>query len=174
VDGSELWRGLDRAARHALPAVSITLVMIFLAIPGLIPAQPGIRVGFVIASVYFWSLYRPAALPAPLVAVLGVLLDLLGASPLGLWAVLLLLEQAAMAAIRRKLVLRGFPVVWLVFAAFVAVLTALEYGARALLDLALLPPDPIVTQGVVAILIYPLLAVALIRAHRNAAAPEQA
>jgi rod shape-determining protein MreD len=174
MDGSELWRGLDRAARHALPAVSIALVVILLAIPGLVPAQAGVRVGFVIASVYFWSLYRPAALPAPLVAVLGLLLDLLGASPLGLWAVLLLLEQAAMAAIRRTLVRQGFPLVWLVFAGFVVVLTAAEYVARGVLDLTILPPEPIVTQAVVAVLIYPLLAVALIRAHRGAAAPEQA
>jgi rod shape-determining protein MreD len=174
MGGVEFWRGLDRVARHALPAVSIAIVMIVLAIPGLVPLQAGVRVGFVMASVYFWSLYRPAALPAPLVAVLGVLLDLLGASPLGLWAVLLLLEQAAMAAIRRALVRRGFLMVWLVFAGFVAVLTAAEYAARAVLDLAILPPAPILAQAIVAILIYPLLAVVLIRAHRGAAAPEQA
>jgi rod shape-determining protein MreD len=64
--------------------------------------------------------------------------------------------------------------VWLVFAGFVAVLTAAEYAARAVLDLAMLPPAPILAQGIVTILIYPLLAVALIRAHRGAAAPEQA
>lgn len=174
MGGAEIWRGLDRAARHALPAASIAIAMILLAIPDLLPEQASFRVGFVIASVYFWSLYRPASLPAPVVAVLGVLLDLLGASPLGLWAVLLLLEQGSVAAVRRVLVRQGFPLVWLVFAGFVLTLMAAECMARDVLELAILPPMPLVIQGSIAILIYPLLAVALIRAHRNAAAPEQA
>ncbi|MGC9271483.1 rod shape-determining protein MreD [Acidiphilium sp.] len=174
MDGAELWRGLDRAARHALPATSIALAVIVLAIPGLLPAQPEFRAGFVVASVYFWSLYRPAALPAPIVALLGVLLDLLGASPLGLWAALLLLEQAAILAVRRTLVRQSFLLVWLVFAAAVVAITAAEYVARGILDLTILPPAPIISQAIIAILIYPILALALIRAHRGAAAPEQA
>lgn len=172
--GTDFWRGLDRAARHALPAASIAGAIILLAMPGLLPAQPSMRAAFVIASVFFWSLYRPAALPAPVVALLGVLLDLLGASPLGLWAALLLLEQAAIGAVRRSLVRQGFPVVWLVLAAFVAAIGTAEYVSRSILELVLLPPAPIVTQSVIAILIYPLLAIALISAHRGAAAPERA
>lgn len=174
MDAAELWRGLDRAARHALPAASIAIATILLAMPGLIPAQPACRTGFVIASVYFWTLYRPSSLPAPVVALLGVLLDLLGASPLGLWPVLLLLEQAAIAPIRRTLTRQGFLIVWLVFAGFTLAVSALEWLARSSLGLTLLPPGPILAQGSIAILLYPLLAVALIRAHRNAAAPERA
>lgn len=172
--GTDLWRALDRAARHALPAASIAGAIIVLAIPGLIPAEPAFRAGFVLASVYFWSLYRPASLPAPVVALLGLLLDLLGASPLGLWCVLLLLEQAAVGAIRRPLVRQGFPIVWAVFAAFVAAIAIAEYLSRGILGLFLLPPGPIVMQTIIAILVYPLLAVALISAHRGAAAPERA
>lgn len=174
MDAPEFWRGLDRTARHALPAASIVAVTILLAMPGLIPAQPACRTAFVIASVYFWSLYRPASLPAPVVALLGVLLDLLGASPLGLWAVLLLLEQAAVAPMRRVLVRQSFLMVWLAFTGFAVAISALEWLARAVLDLALLPPGPILAQGLIAILLYPPLAVALIRAHRGAAAPERA
>ncbi|MDD2876129.1 MAG: rod shape-determining protein MreD [Acidiphilium sp.] len=174
MEGVELWRGLDRAARHVLPAASIAFAIIALAMPGLIPAQPEVRVGFVVASVYFWSLYRPASLPAPVVALLGVLLDLLGASPLGMWAVLLLLEQATIGVVRRSLVRQSFLIVWLVFAAFVVTLTFAEYLVRGVLELSLLPPEPIIMQAVIAILIYPVIAVALIRAHRGAAAPEQA
>ena len=174
MDAPELWRGLDRAARHTLPAASIAAVTILLAMPALIPAQPACRTAFVIASVYFWSLYRPSSLPAPVVALLGVLLDLLGASPLGLWAVLLLLEQAAIAPLRRTLVRQGFLIVWLAFTGFAVAVSALEWLARAILDLALLPPGPILAQGLIAVLLYPMLAVALIRAHRSAAAPERA
>ena len=36
-----------------------------------------------LACVYFWSLFRPAAMPPPVVFLIGVLLDLLGYLPLG-------------------------------------------------------------------------------------------
>lgn len=174
MDGVELWRGLDRAARHALPATSILIMVVVLGIPGLLPWQPACRAGFVVASVFFWTLYRPASLPAPVIALLGVLLDLLGASPLGMWAALLLIEQAGIAAVRRSLVAQGFPLVWLAFAGVALAVAAAEYATRSLLDLVILPPGPIITQAIIAILLYPLLAVVLIRAHRGAAAPEQA
>lgn len=174
MEPAELARGLDRAARHALPAASIVLAVVLLALPGLLPAQPALRAAFVIASVFFWSLYRPAALPAPIVGLLGVLLDLVGDTPLGLWAVLLLLEQAGVLQVRRVLVRQGFLLVWLAFAACVVAMTTAEWLGRAVLELTLLPPAPIVNQGAIAIVIYPVLAVLLIRAHRGAAAPEQA
>lgn len=174
MEAEELWRGLDRAARHALPAAAIVFAIVLLALPGLLPAEAELRPGFVMASVFFWTLYRPTALPAPVVAMLGVLLGLLGDSPLGLWAVLLLLEQAMTGVVRKPLLRQGFPVVWAVFAGFAVMITALEWGSRAILDLMLLPPSPIVLQGALAILFYPLLAVPLARAHAGPAAPERA
>jgi len=174
MDAPELWRGLDRAARHALPATAIAVVIVLLALPGLLPAAPESRAGFVVASVFFWTLYRPSALPAPVVALLGVLLGLLGDAPLGLWAVLLLLEQAAIGVLRRLLLRQGFVIVWLTFAGFAVTITSLEWICRAVLDLTLLPTAPIMLQGAIAVLIYPLLAVPLSRAHANAAAPERA
>lgn len=170
----DLLRALDKAARHALPATLILVAVVLLAIPGLLPDEAELRAGFVIISVYFWTLYRPSALPAPVLALLGILLDLLGDTPLGLWAVLLLLGQASIMPVRRALVRQGFMLVWLTFAGFAAALCAVEWLGRAMLDLTLLPLAPIMIQGIMAILLYPLLAVPLIRAHRGAAAPEQA
>lgn len=169
-----VWRALDRAARHATPAFGIIASMIFLALPDLLPVQPMLRTAIVVGSVYFWSLYRPASLPAPVVALIGVLLDLLGASPLGLWAVLLLLEQAVILRFRRALATQGFLMIWLVFAGFSACLDALEWLGRSLLDFSLLPLAPIAIQMGVMVLLYPLLAILLVRAHRGAAAPELA
>lgn len=174
MDAPEFWRGLDRAARHALPAAAIVVVMVLLALPLLLPAAPELRAAFVVASVFFWTLYRPTALPAPVVALLGVLLGLLGDAPLGLWAVLLLLEQAAIDALRRLLLRQGFMIVWLTFSGFAVAMATLEWTCRAALDLTLLPAGPILLQGAIAVLIYPLLAVPLSRAHAGAAAPERA
>lgn len=172
--GQGVWRMLDRAARHATPAFMIAAAMILLAMPGLLPAQAMLRAGIVTGSVYFWTLYRPSSLPAPVIGLIGLLLDLLGSSPLGLWAVLLLLEQAALLRLRKSLVAQGFTTVWLAFAGFACSLGLLEWLGRSLLGFALLPAGPAMIQTGIAILLYPLLAMLLVRAHRGAAAPELA
>jgi rod shape-determining protein MreD len=172
--GQGVWRMLDRAARHATPAFMIAAAMILLAMPGLLPAQAMLRAGIVTGSVYFWTLYRPSSLPAPVIGLIGLLLDLLGSSPLGLWAVLLLLEQAALLRLRKSLVAQGFMTVWLAFASFACSLGLLEWLGRSLLGFTLLPAVPAMVQTGIAILLYPLLAMLLVRAHRGAAAPELA
>lgn len=168
------WRGLDRAARHALPAASIAAVVIALAIPGLSPVADELRAAFVIGSVYFWCLYRPAALPAPVLLLLGLLMDLLTDAPLGLWGVLLLLGQGGLGLVRETMVRQSFLLVWLGSGAFAVLIATGEWLGRSVLTLTLLPALPLAAQAAIASLLYPLLALVLIRAHRGAAAPELA
>lgn len=171
---SGIWRGLDRAARRAMPALSLLLVPIILGIPLIPPLGAVLRASLTAASVFFWSLYRPKALPPPVVVVAGVILGLLDSSPLGLWAVLLLLEQAAVLRLRRPLAEAGFLLLWLVFALLVAVMGMAGWLARSLFAFALLPPGPAATETAAMILLYPLAANLLARAHRGPAAPEHA
>lgn len=168
-----IWRGLDRAARHAMPAAALLLAMIVLAIP-LLPFGAVLRASVATTSVFFWSLYRPQALPAPVTMASGLVLGLLDASPLGLWAVLLLLEQAVVLRLRRRLAETRFLRIWLVFAVLAVGIGVLGWLARCLLALALLPEAPAAVETAAAILLYPLAASLLGRAHRGPAAPERA
>jgi rod shape-determining protein MreD len=126
------------------------------------------------ACVFFWSLYRPVSLPAPLVALTGLLLDLLGLSPLGLWAVLLLVLQGSTLAARRRLIPQSFLLTWLVFTAFAAAGTSLAWLLQSLLELRMLPAMPMAAQLLAACGLYPALAGLFIRAHRGPAAVELA
>ena len=168
------WRWLDKAARHAAPAAGLALMMIALSIPGILPFPGMLRASLVMISVFFWSLYRPACLPAPVLTLIGVLLGLLGASPLGLWAVMLLLEQGLILRLRRRLVQQNFFHIWIMFALLALGLGLLQWLARSLLALALLPEGPVALETGMAILLYPLVASLLVRAHRGPAAPELA
>jgi rod shape-determining protein MreD len=152
----------------------ILLIMMVASVPMLLPEPGAFRADFVLISVFFWTLYRPAALPAPVVLILGVLLDLIGNSPLGLWAVLLLLNHAAVLALRRVLAKQGFFLVWLALAASMVSTGGLEYLMRSLLVLKFLPVGPVLVQAGIGVLLYPLLAPWLIKAHRGPAAPEYA
>jgi rod shape-determining protein MreD len=168
------WRRLDAAARWVVPSFMLVLGLVILGLPLGLPAQAALRPVYAMACVYFWSLYRPSSLPAPLTALCGILLDLLGLSPLGLWAILLLVLQAVTIAARRRLALARFLATWCAFTGLALAAAALAWGAQAVLEWRLLPAWPVVWEGMFAAGLYPLLARLLIRAHRGPAAVELA
>ena len=122
------WRRLDAASRHAWPASFMVFGLFIIGLPLGLPAQAELRPAYAMACVFFWSLYRPTALPAPIVALTGILLDLLGLSPLGLWAVLLLLLQGSTLAARRRLAPQAFLVTWLSFFGLSALFSGLSWA----------------------------------------------
>src|SRR5271165_6762299 len=107
-----LWRQLDAASRYAFPGFMLLLGLFVIGMPFRLPEQAALRPVYAMACVFFWSLYRPTSLPAPFVALSGLLLDLAGLSPPGLWAALLLLLQAATLAARRRLISARFLMAW--------------------------------------------------------------
>jgi rod shape-determining protein MreD len=168
------WRQLDAASRYAFPVGFLIFGLFFIGLPFGLPGQAELRPVYAMACVFFWSLYRPSSLPAPIVALTGVLLDLLGISPIGLWAVLLLILQGVTLAARRRLIPQSFFLTWLVFSCFATGLCGLAWVAQSVLNLALLPPLPLMVEVLLALGLYPALAGFFIRAHRGPAAVELA
>ena len=169
-----IWRRLDIASRYAWPAAFTIFGLLLIGLPLGLPGLAAMRPAYVMACVYFWSLYRPASLPAPVVALTGLLLDLLGVSPLGMWAVLLLLLQGATLVSRRRLLTWSFKLSWAAFSGFAAVLSLLAWGVQSGLELRALPGLPLAVQMLMAFGVYPVLAWVFIKAHRGAAAVELA
>ncbi len=168
------WRRLDSASRHAWPASCTIFGLFIIGLPLGIPGQAELRPAFAMACVFFWSLYRPASLPAPIVALTGILLDLLGLSPLGLWAVLLLLLQGSTLAARRRLAPQAFLLTWVSFIGLASLFSCLGWAFQSLLTLSLLPVVPLAVQVLACAGAYPALAGLFIRAHRGPAAGELA
>ncbi|OYV38458.1 MAG: hypothetical protein B7Z80_09960 [Rhodospirillales bacterium 20-64-7] len=168
------WRQLDIASRFAFPAAFLVFGLFVIGLPLGFAGQAELRPVYAMACVFFWSLYRPASLPAPIVALAGLLLDLIGLSPLGLWAVLLLVLQGATLATRRRLIPRSFFLTWMVFAGFAVLLTGIAWAAQSALSLMLLPAMPAAAQSLLAVGLYPAFAACFIRAHRGPAAVELA
>src|SRR5215218_7071959 len=107
-----LLRRADALARAALPGGLAALLLILAALPlGL----PGLVPAVVLPCVFFWSVFRPTALPPPAVFGLGLLQDLLTAAPLGTGMLVLLVTHGLAARWRRALAARSFLVVWLAF-----------------------------------------------------------
>jgi len=165
---------LDVASRYAFPGVQAALVVLLLSAPIGIPGQAQLQPAWVEANVFFWSLFRPASMPAFLVFCLGLLLDLLTQEPVGVQVLLLLLIHGLALKFRRELVRSGFALVWLVFAATALAASVLELILVGLFAWRLLPLWPALFEFGLAAGMYPFLAFYLTFLHRGPAAPERA
>lgn len=169
-----LRRRLDIAARHAFPATCTVLLMLLTMTPLGIIDQAQLLPAVTLACVYFWSLFRPAAMPPPVVFLIGLLFDLLAYLPLGVGVLILLVVHGLALRWRRVLATQGFLPVWLVFAGFAAGAAVLAWVLTMLLSLRMLSISPALFQAVLTAALYPALAVLFIRAHRTIADPERA
>ena len=169
-----LWRRLDMSARWSFPAATTALLCILTAAPLGLPAQAELQGAVALASVFFWSLFRPASMLPPVVFLLGVLVDLLDYAPPGVAVLSLLLVHGLALRWRRVLVRQGFLMVWLTFVGVACGAAALQWMLTSLLVFRLLPPGPGLFQAALAAALYPALAVLLTRAHQTLAEPARA
>lgn len=166
------WRRVDMATRWCLPFAFLLLGLFVLGMPFGLPSQAELCPVYAMGCVYFWSLYRPTSMPAPLVTIAGLLLDTLSYSPFGMWAVLLLLLQAATLRLRQKLAPAPFSYVWAGFVLLVVAGSALSWLLSSAFNEVWLPLSPVFIECLWATGLYPALAFVLIRAHRGVAALE--
>ena len=167
-------RRLDVAARTAFPAAITVLLLLLTQAPLDIPEQAALLPAVALGSVWFWSVFRPDAMPPPVVFVLGLLVDLLGYLPLGVMAFTLLAEHGVALVLRRGLARRGFAWIWLVFAGVAAAAALVIWVLVMVLTLTLLSPYPAMFIGIVTVAIFPVLAVPFAGAHRSVANPDHA
>ena len=149
-------------------------LMLLTSAPFGLTGQPEVQAALAVASVYFWSVFRPAAMAPVVVFLLGLLADLLGYAPAGVSVLALLLVHGTAMWWRRVLVRQGFLLVWLSFAVISALAAAVGWALTSLLVFRVLPPDPGVFQAALAAGMYPALATVLGWIHRSLAEPGEA
>ena len=169
-----VWRQLDAASRQSFPAACTALLLLLFAAPLGLPGQAQLQPAAALACVFFWSVFRPASMPPPVVFVLGLLADLLGLAPLGCNVLILLVVHGLAVQWQRVLAVQGFLLVWLAFVAVAAGAAALGWAISSLLTFRLLPGAPALFQFGLAAGLYPVLATLFTRAHRGLANPEDA
>jgi rod shape-determining protein MreD len=169
-----LSRRLDIMARSSFPATTTALMLLIIDAPLGLPGQAELQISVVFSCVFFWSLFRPASMPPPVVFLLGLLTDLLGYAPPGVGVLTLLITHGLALLWRRTLVQQGFLLVWLAFVCVIAGAAALQWAFTSLLEFRLLPPWPGVFQAMLGAGVYPLLAPLLTRAHHTLAEPDRA
>jgi rod shape-determining protein MreD len=171
---ASLGRRLDIAARATFPSCMTVLLMLMSQAPLGIHGQAALLPAVALGCVWFWSLFRPANLPPPVVFLIGLLLDLLGYLPLGVGPFTLLVVHSAALALRRSLAQRGFPWIWAVFAAIATAASLTIWLLVMVLSFRLLSPYPAIFTAVLSVAVFPVLAVPFGVAHRSVADPDRA
>ncbi len=171
---ASLGRQLDIAARFSFPAGITILLMLLTQAPLDIPGQAALLPAVAFCCVWFWSLFRPAALPPPVVFLIGLLRDLLGYLPLGVVVFTLLAVHGVAVTMRRSLSRASFAWIWIVFAGVAAAASLVIWLMVMLLTFRLLSPWPVLFIALLTVAIFPVLAVPFAGAHRSIANPERA
>jgi rod shape-determining protein MreD len=169
-----LGRQLDAMSRAAFPLVCTLLLMLLSMAPFGFADQAMLLPAITLPCVFFWSLFRPAAMPPPAVFLVGLMLDLLGYLPIGVGVLTLLVLHGFTVRWRRLLARQNFTVVWLAFAGLAAGSCALLWALASMLTFRLLPPAPAAFLCVLSSAVYPAVAILFTAAHRSIADPERA
>jgi rod shape-determining protein MreD len=175
-----LWRRLDLAARHGFPALSTIVLLLVATAPLGLPGQAQLQQALTLCAVYFWSLFRPVAMSAPVVFVIGMLADLLGLEPVGVSVFVLLAAHGMALRWRRPLVRQqdgerqGLLAMWAAFVPVALFAAAATWALTSLILFTLLPPAPVLFQFVLSVALYPAFSGLFTYAHRGVANPESA
>ncbi|MDR3534355.1 MAG: hypothetical protein P4L90_27805 [Rhodopila sp.] len=171
---ASLGRRLDIAARVSFPACITVLLMLLTQAPLDISEQAALLPAVALCCVWFWSLFRPHAMPPPVVFLIGLLMDLRGYLPLGVGVFTLLAVHGVAVNLRRSLSRRGFAWIWIVFGAVAAGASLAIWLLVMLLTFRLLSPYPAIFMAILTVAIFPVVAVPFAVAHRSIANPERA
>jgi rod shape-determining protein MreD len=137
--------------------------MVLAAAPvGLPSALPAVA----LASVFFWSLFRPAAMSPPLCFAIGLLQDLLGFAPPGIGVLTMLVLHGLVLRTRRWLARQSFLLVWLAFGVVAAGVALLAWVLQAALGGRLPPAMPGLVFWALATGFYPAVAALLTPLHK--------
>lgn len=161
-----LWHRLDRAARHVAPFVITVMLVVLNAIPLPVPDYRSIVPLIPLMAIYYWALYRPDLMPIGAVFLVGILEDVLTGAPLGLNTLLFLLVHSLIRSRRRMIAGKGFAVVWIVFMLVVLGAGIVSWLVASLLYDAPIRLEPVATQLMLTLVLYPCLAWLLIRVQR--------
>jgi rod shape-determining protein MreD len=154
---NSLWQQFDVGLRRAIPTL-LTLLLLFVGVlPWHIHGLSSISAGFVLISVYFWTLHQPTLMNMWLVAAIGVAGDILGTAPLGVGTVVLLTAYGLTNAQRKILTGAPFVLLWGGFLLIAAITTILQWLLSSLVEETFIDPQPALFLCVVTVVCYPPL-----------------
>lgn len=157
------WQRLDQWARHLLPVGSAVAMMFFAATPFPLPGVAQVMPLFGLMAIYYWAIFRPDLLNAPVAFILGLFQDILLGAPFGIFALVFLLVHGMASSQRRFFLGNTFLVAWWGFALIAAGAIFIDWALLAILFDKTVPGRQALLQYLMTVAAYPPLVWVLAR-----------
>ena len=162
---------LGAVGRFGIALLTLFVLFILSAVPLQVAHLGEVRPVFMLMAVYYLAILRPSLLPPPLVFIIGLVLDLISAYPLGMNALVLVVSQWLAKSQRKFLSGQSFLVIWAGFA-IVALFSGLaQWLLFSLFNLTVVPVKSTFISFVLSVFLFPVMALLLSAVHKVLADP---
>lgn len=161
-----VWTRLDSIARNLSPFTLTLLLVMAGMVPLRVPDFAQIVPSMGLIAVYYWVIHRPDLMPAWVVFLLGLLLDLIGGGPLGINVLVLLVVHGAVGAQQRFFASGALMLLWLVFVPVAAGAFFLTWLFNVILIGGMIDPGAAFFQYLATVAFYPCIAWLFAQAQR--------
>lgn len=151
---------------YVLPPLVLALLILLSIAPIQAMGYNDIFPPFIYIAVYYWSIYRPKAMPATLAFGLGIILDLLMGATLGLHAFILLVLRWIVKSQRRFLMGQPFMALWLVFLIVTITGRLIYWALFSLFARDFIPVQPALIGALFCVAVFPLFYGIMHNVHR--------
>ena len=154
---ASIWLKMDTWVRHLIPFGATLFLLLLTAVPTHLPSFAAISPMLPLMGVYYWAIYRPDLLPAWLAFVIGLLYDIVGGTPVGVNALVLLLVQGTAASQRKFFLGKSFAVTWWAFAVLTGGAIGLAWALMSLIVGRTIDPSPVLFEYLITLCSFPIL-----------------
>jgi rod shape-determining protein MreD len=166
---------MGRAVWLSVPFGAALLLTLLTMAPGNLFGGVVSAPNFGVIAVFFWAVYAPQLFPPAAAFALGLSMDLLGAGPIGFWALLLLALYGVTLSQRPFFLARSVAGVWAGFAAFAAITALIGWFLSSVYFAQWAAPWPPAREALMSALFFPLVGRIFFGLRRFlTAAPERA
>jgi rod shape-determining protein MreD len=151
---------------NVLPIATTMLAALLSIEPLHLDGYAALTPAFTLMATYYWTIYRPDLLSAPLLFLIGTIQDLLSGGLPGETAVTLLLARAILLPQRHYFVDRPFPFIWAGFTLLTGGAVLFSWALHSLLAAELLDLRGPVLRAVLTISAFPIASFLLGRSQR--------
>lgn len=159
--------GAIQVLKSAMVYLGLLLFMLLSLVDIPLIATGEVRQGILLIGLYFWTIYRPYLIPAPVIFMMGLFLDLLSGGPIGLNAFSFMLLSMIVRSQRRFLLGQSWQMVWAGFFLAVAAIQGLQTLVFAA-TLSRMPElIPYLANVTISALFYPLVHPVLVALNKS-------
>lgn len=158
---------LDIAVRSITPLMLTVLLALLSMVPVRMPGDLSVVPAFSLMAVFYWTIYRPDLMPAPVVFLIGLLQDLASGGIPGLTAFVLLGTYGVVLNQRRVFLGKPFAVTWWGFLMVATGALVIRWTLSSILFGQFMQVLPAVTQFIATVALFPLVVWLFVRTHRR-------